>query len=132
MSSSNNQLLPSSLQVGDKAFFLYKNLPLLVEVLKVKFGAGTVHYDLALPIEGTESSARLYNIHASFVTKEREYLPESGAVRRRLVAFGNYLLSDERKALYEGEDKESRMSEVNHADLENWEESLKNEVGSNW
>lgn len=44
-----------------------------------------------------------------------------------MVSFGNYLLSDERRKLYEGhpmfpdgEALEQRLAQVNHADFENW------------
>lgn len=44
-----------------------------------------------------------------------------------VVSFGNYLLSNERRKLYEehlmfpdGEALEERLAQVNHADFENW------------
>lgn len=44
-----------------------------------------------------------------------------------LVSFGDYLLSSERRKLYEehpmfpeGEALEQRLAQVNHADFENW------------
>jgi hypothetical protein len=40
--------------------------------------------------------------------------------RKQLVSFGNYLLSEQRKSLYEGQEVEQRLSQVNHADVENW------------
>ncbi len=40
--------------------------------------------------------------------------------RQQLVAFGNYLLSEERKSNYTGEAVEERLSKVNHSDVENW------------
>lgn len=47
-----------------------------------------------------------------------------------LVSFGKYLLSDERRKRYEnhpgfpdGKDLESRLSEISHADIENWKDS---------
>ena len=49
--------------------------------------------------------------------------------RTDLVSFGNYLLSNERKELFEShpdlgsENLEERLSEVNHSDIENWNAS---------
>lgn len=47
--------------------------------------------------------------------------------RKDLVEFGNYLLSEERKEHYRNHPEadcmpplEDRLSEVNHADVENW------------
>lgn len=48
-----------------------------------------------------------------------------------LVSFGNYLLSDERKKLFENHPEptslslEERLSQVHHADIENWKEKNK-------
>lgn len=49
--------------------------------------------------------------------------------KKDMVSFGNYLLSDKRKAdIEQGESNvpaEDRMKEVHHADIENWIETLK-------
>lgn len=51
--------------------------------------------------------------------------------RFQLVEFGNYLLSEERRKSYQQEGDQSilqeRLSAVNHADVENYIESLNNE-----
>lgn len=48
--------------------------------------------------------------------------------RKDLVSFGNYLLSEERREAFKqhpeypnGEQLEERLSQVHHADFENWE-----------
>jgi hypothetical protein len=47
-------------------------------------------------------------------------MPEEKFTRSQLVEFGNYLLSEERKSFYTGDNVEERLSQVNHADVENW------------
>jgi len=51
-----------------------------------------------------------------------------------LVSFGNYLLSEERRELFKnnpnfpnGELLEERLSEVHHADFENWKAKMEKE-----
>jgi tRNA A22 N-methylase len=49
---------------------------------------------------------------------------------KQLVAFGNYLLSDERNEMIEKHPElkdtvEQRKKEVSHADVENWKETFK-------
>lgn len=50
--------------------------------------------------------------------------------KKDLVNFGNYLLSEERKKLFESHPEhisslEERLSKVHHADVENFLESIK-------
>ena len=51
--------------------------------------------------------------------------------RYQLIEFGNYLLSDERRKLYQQEGDQTalqgRLSVVNHADVENYIDSLRKE-----
>ncbi len=50
--------------------------------------------------------------------------------RRDLVAFGNYLLSEERRSaiidapVNNSQNMDQRMSEVSHADIENWKYTM--------
>jgi hypothetical protein len=48
--------------------------------------------------------------------------------RKDLVSFGNYLLSDKRRKLFEETESslsiDERLKEVHHADVENWKEEI--------